>query len=67
MNTTDSNQLLSYDQAAKFLSISLRQFRRLVDEGKFRTVRVSPRTPRILMSELIAFIAAAAERRGTAA
>ena len=63
MNTTDPARLLSYEQAAKLLSISLRHFRRLVDDGKFTIVRVSPRAPRIRASEVLAFISGACERK----
>ena len=52
--------LLTFDQAAEALGISLRQFRRLVDSGKVAFVKVSERTPRVRPSELHRFLEASA-------
>jgi len=49
--TANPEGLLTLDQAASLLGISLRQFRRLVDEGKLAIVRVSPRAPRVTGAE----------------
>jgi len=48
--------LLTFDQAAEALGISLRQFRRLVDGGKIAFVKVSERAPRVRPSELQRFL-----------
>ena len=51
--------LVTFAQAARFLGISLRQFRWLVDGGKVAFVKVSEeRSPRIRPSELQRFLAA---------
>jgi excisionase family DNA binding protein len=52
--------LLTFDQAAEALGISLRQFRRLVDSGKIAFVKVSERAPRVRPSELQRFLEASA-------
>jgi excisionase family DNA binding protein len=52
--------LLTFDQAAEALGISLRQFRRLVDSGKVTFVKVSERAPRVRPSELQRFLDASA-------
>ena len=52
--------LLTFDQAAEVLGISLRQFRRLVDSGKVAFVKVSERAPRVRPSELQRFLEASA-------
>jgi excisionase family DNA binding protein len=52
--------LMTFDQAAEALGISLRQFRRLVDGGKVAFVKVSERSPRIRPSELQRFLDASA-------
>jgi excisionase family DNA binding protein len=52
--------LLTFDQAAEALGISLRQFRRLVDGGKVAFVKVSERSPRVRPSELQRFLDASA-------
>ena len=52
--------LLTFNQAAETLGISLRQFRRLVDGGKVGFVKVSERTPRVRPSELRRFLEASA-------
>ena len=48
--------LMTFDQAAEALGISLRQFRRLVDGGKVAFVKVSERSPRVRPSELQRFL-----------
>jgi excisionase family DNA binding protein len=48
--------LLTYNQAAQALGVSLRTFRRLVDDGKIAFVMVSDRTPRIRPSDLRRYI-----------
>jgi excisionase family DNA binding protein len=52
--------LLTFDQAAEALGVSLRQFRRLVDSGKVAFVKVSERAPRVRPSELHRFLEASA-------
>jgi excisionase family DNA binding protein len=52
--------LMTFDQAAETLGISLRQFRRLVDSGKVAFVKVSERAPRVRPSELHRFLDASA-------
>jgi excisionase family DNA binding protein len=52
--------LMTFDQAAEALGISLRQFRRLVDGGKVAFVKVSERSPRVRPSELERFLDASA-------
>ena len=48
--------LMTFDQAAEALGISLRQFRRLVDSGKVAFVKVSERSPRVRPSEIQRFL-----------
>jgi len=57
---TGLEALMTFDQAAEALGISLRQFRRLVDSGKIAFVKVSERSPRIRPSELHRFLDASA-------
>ncbi len=57
---TGLEALMTFDQAAEALGISLRQFRRLVDSGKVAFVKVSERSPRVRPSELQRFLDAAA-------
>ena len=63
MNSPESHSLLTFDEAAKFLSVSLRQFRRLVDSGKIAIVRVSERAPRVSSSVIQEFVAKSTVRR----
>lgn len=49
--------LLTFQQAAAMLAISLRQFRRLIDSGRISVVRVSYRAPRVRLTDIEAFIA----------
>jgi excisionase family DNA binding protein len=62
---TTVERLLTFDQAARFLGISLRQLRRLVDGGRIPFVRVSKRTPRIRTSDIKSFVAAAVVSHST--
>jgi len=57
---TGLEALITFDQAAEALGISLRQFRRLVDSGKVAFVKVSERSPRVRPSELQRFLDASA-------
>jgi excisionase family DNA binding protein len=57
---TGLEALMTFDQAAEALGISLRQFRRLVDGGKVAFVKVSERSPRVRPSELQRFLDASA-------
>ncbi len=57
---TGLEALMTFDQAAEALGISLRQFRRLVDGGKVAFVKVSERLPRVRPSELQRFLEASA-------
>lgn len=66
MNATppaDTPSLLTYAQAAAFLQISLRHFRRLVDGGDIPYVQVSERTPRVQLSDIRKFVEAATSQR----
>jgi len=49
-------RLLTFRQASEMLSISLRQFRRLVDGGNIPCVKIGKRTPRIKLSDLEDYI-----------
>ena len=51
VGTTDS--LMAYREAAKYVALSLRQFRRVfIDTGSLPIVWVSVRRPRIRLSDL---------------
>lgn len=52
----EGTTLLRFDAAAKALSISLRQFRRLVDSGRLPVVKVSERSPRVRVADLNAYL-----------
>jgi excisionase family DNA binding protein len=56
-------KLLTFAEAAKLLSISLRQFRRLIDGGSIAFVQVSPRAPRVRTSIIQDFITSATVQR----
>ena len=44
---------LAYGEAAKYVNLSLRQFRRVfIDSGSLPIVRVSERRPRVRLSDL---------------
>lgn len=58
-----SDKLLTFAEAAGLLSISLRQFRRLIDGGSIAFVQVSPRAPRVRASIIQDFIASATVQR----
>ena len=51
-----------FADAARALGISLRQFRRLVDDGKIAFVKVSERSPRVRPSELRRYLEASTVR-----
>lgn len=55
----ESELLLTFADAARVLSVSLRQLRRIVDDGRLSIVRVSERTPRVKLSDIREFISAA--------
>ena len=45
--------VLAYGEAAKYVNLSLRQFRRVfIDSGSLPIVRVSERRPRVRLSDL---------------
>ena len=51
--------VLAYQEAAKYVNLSLRQFRRVfIDSGALPVVRVSARRPRIRLSDLNACLKA---------
>ena len=56
--------LLTYQAAAERLSMPLRSFRRLVDEGKLPSVRLRERTPRIRTSDLVRYVDSVTMRFG---
>lgn len=55
--TTLAAQLLTYEQAAELLGISVRELRRLVSAGLVRAVRLGYRTVRFRPVELDKFVA----------
>ena len=60
---TDNDKLLTFGQAAANLSVSLRQFRRLVDSGRIGFVRVSERAPRVRLGDIQKFVTDATVNR----
>lgn len=52
------NPLLSLQDAAKLLGVSLRQVRRYIDEGRLTVCRISERTVRVRPEDLASFISA---------
>ena len=58
-----SDSLLTFEEAARVLAVSLRQLRRFVDSALIPVVRLSPRAPRIRVSDLQAFIAGRIEKQ----
>lgn len=48
--------LLTLKQTAEHLQLSLRQVRRLVDDGRLPVVKISERSPRVRMEDLTAFL-----------
>jgi hypothetical protein len=55
--TADQSSLLSYMDAAKYVVLSLRQFRRVfISTGSLPIVWVSVRRPRIRLSDLDAYL-----------
>lgn len=60
--------LLTYQQAANILSLSLRHFRReLIDSGKIPFIEVAPRSPRVDPAELNAYLASKKKCHGAQA
>ena len=53
------NDLLTQQEAARYLRVSLKSLRRLVREGKLPEVRLGPRLPRYRVRDLDALVAAA--------
>lgn len=54
---THTNELLPYEDAAKYVALSLRQFRRVfIDTGSLPIVWVSARRPRVRMSDLNTYL-----------
>ena len=52
-----TNDLLPYSDAAKYVALSLRQFRRVfIDTGSLPVVRVSARRPRVRLSDLNTYL-----------
>lgn len=56
-------KLMRFVDAARVLGISLRQLRRLVDDGRLPFAKVSDRSPRILASDLDSYIESVTIRR----
>lgn len=57
-------EFITFAQAATLLSISLRQFRRLVDGGKVPYVKVSERAPRVRVGDLNDYLNSVTVRHG---
>lgn len=53
------NELLTQQEAAEYLRVSLKTLRRLVREGKLSEVRLGPRLPRYRVRDLDALVVAA--------
>ena len=53
------SDLLTQQEAARHLRVSLKSLRRLVREGKLPEVRLGPRLPRYRVRDLDALVAAA--------
>jgi excisionase family DNA binding protein len=53
------NDLLTQQEAGRYLRVSLKSLRRLVREGKLPEVRLGPRLPRYRVRDLDALVAAA--------
>lgn len=53
------NDLLTQQEAARYLRVSLKSLRRLVREGKLPEVRLGPRLPRYRVRDLDALLVAA--------
>ena len=54
--------LLTLRQTAEHLQLSLRQVRRLVDDGRLPVVKISERSPRVRIDDLTAFLASVTVR-----
>lgn len=53
MSSDSFDRLLGYREAAQYVALSLRQFRReFIDTGILAIVRVSARCPRVRLSDL---------------
>lgn len=58
-NSLTLDPALAYTDAAKYVNLSLRQFRRVfIDSGAVPVVRVSERRPRVRLSDLNAYLKA---------
>jgi excisionase family DNA binding protein len=55
-------ELLTLREAAVWLAISLRQLRRLIDEGRISVVRISERAPRVRVDEIRSYIESVTSR-----
>lgn len=53
------NGLLTQQEAARYLRVSLKSLRRLIREGKLPEVRLGPRLPRYRVRDLEALLVAA--------
>ena len=53
------NDLLTQQEAARYLKVSLKTLRRLVREGRLPEVRLGPRLPRYLIRDLDTLLVAA--------
>jgi len=53
------NDLLTRQEAAKYLKVSLKTLRRLVREGRLPEVRLGPRLPRYRVRDLDVLLVAA--------
>ena len=53
------NELLTQQEAAEYLRVSLKTLRRLVREGRLSEVRLGPRLPRYRVRDLDALVVAA--------
>ncbi len=59
--------LLTLKQTAEHLQLSLRQVRRLVDDGRLPVVKISERSPRVRFEDLSAFLASVTVRHSAPA
>lgn len=59
--------LLTLKQTAAHMQLSLRQVRRLVDDGRLPVVKISERSPRVRMEDLMAFLASVTVRHSAPA
>ena len=54
--TDDDDQLLTYDQAAERLSVSVSTVKRLIAAGELPRVQLGPNSPRIAAADVRSFI-----------